>query len=160
MSIFSTEHRKAAFVVSWQMHMPPWFISLNQALAPVMLVGVQKFLMASGNLVLDRILVGVIASPAKSWTKWNFFRFSVIPLHTKQSNHPQTCKNAASTEFSPQTCVVYAFDLVLEVSYDGIKVLHVLIYMDQKSLWSHLVHIVKCRSSSCIGTISGIHSRP
>ena len=44
----------------------PWFISPNQALAPVMSVGVGKLLMASKNVVLGRMFVSVIVIPAKS----------------------------------------------------------------------------------------------
>lgn len=43
----------------------PWFISPDQALAPVMSVGVGKLLIASRNLVLGRMFVRVIVSPAK-----------------------------------------------------------------------------------------------
>ena len=43
----------------------PWLTNPNQALAPVMSVGVGKFLIASKNFLLGLMFVGVIVSPAK-----------------------------------------------------------------------------------------------
>ena len=48
----------------------PWLTNPNQALASVMSVGVGKFLIASKNLLLGLVFVGVIVSPAKSTVSW------------------------------------------------------------------------------------------
>ena len=48
----------------------PWLTNLNQDLAPVMSVGVRKFLIASKNFLLGLMFVEVIVSPAKSTVSW------------------------------------------------------------------------------------------
>ena len=64
--------------------MPPWFISQNHALAPVMSVGVGKFLIASRNLALGRRFVGVIVKVSKGAKIRN--RYNQVPHLTQDTN--------------------------------------------------------------------------